>query len=530
MIIDFVSQHILSLLIFFPIFAGSLLFCIPQNKLSSQALKNVAFGIIFLEFIFSLHLAFYFISSSYDFQFASVARWLPLPGVNYVVGVDGLSIYLVLLTSILSLIVFLSVYSAIQNNIRAFLVCFLVLEGTLIGALVSLDLFLFYFFWEASLIPLYFMIGIWGGKDRIYATLKFFVYGVAGSLLMLVAFIYLYCASGPLLTFYSSSFVDIYRTASLLPFSTQSFLFAACTLAFAIKVPLFPFYTWLADTYEQSPTLYTMMSGVVLKLATYGLIRLSLCLFPAVAVRYGNLLIILAVINILYGALIAWQQTNLRRIMAFSSLSHMGFIVLGIFAFNTFGLFGALYQSINHAVTAAAFFILFQFIESKYKTLNINELGGLASHLPWFAMFFGIVAMSAVGLPSTGSFLGEWLILLGAFEFSPIFGSIAVLGVIFGAIYVLWFTYKVIFGPSNLKAETLSSGLSRLAVVQLSILCTSIFVLGFASSQIFVFSESTLLHIEETLKNKTPYQADLIQNPKKHTSDKNVPVTFPEAQ
>lgn len=520
MFVNYVSHHILSLLIFFPIFGAIALFLLPEKLCTSFAgdkfLKNIACAIVFFEFLFSLHLVAYFVPQSFDFQFASKASWLSLPGIIYTVGIDGFSVYLVLLTTVMSLLIFLSTYATIQTRVRTFLACFLFLEGTLIGAFVSLDLFLFYFFWEASLIPIYFMIGIWGGKERIYATLKFFIYGVSGSLLMLIAFIYLYCASASVLSNYSSNIIDIYKTAHALPYSIQSWLFIAITLAFAIKVPLFPVYSWLSDTYEQAPAIYTMMSGVILKLATYGLVRLSFCLFPNVVDRWSDALIILGLINILYGAFIAWQQTDLRRIMAFSSLSHMGFIVVAIFASNIIALQGALYQMVNHSITAAAFFILFQFLNSKFKTLNINQLGGLATAYPRFAFFFGIVAMSAVGLPSTGSFLGEWLILYGLFKSSVVFGSIATLGVIFGAVYVLWFTYKVIFGKSDVKInkEIAAIKLShepfpKTITFQLSVLCLGIFVLGFVSNQIFSLSEQTLSHIQTTAINKTPYQVDL---------------------
>lgn len=520
MFVDYVSHHILSLLIFFPILAAIFLFCLPQRILlhskGDKFLKNLVFVFVLLEFLFSLHLVAHFVPQSYDFQFSSISNWLALPGITYIVGIDGFSLYLVLLTTFISFLVYFSIYKSIQTRVRTFLACFLILEGTLIGAFVSLDLFLFYFFWEASLIPIYFMIGIWGGKDRIYATLKFFIYGVSGSVLMLVAFVYLYCSSANVILNYSSNLLDIYRTAHTLPYATQCWLFFAITLAFAIKVPLFPVYSWLSDVYEQAPAIYTMMSGVILKLATYGLVRLSFCLFPSVIAQWSYVLIILGLISILYGALIAWQQNNLRRIMAFSSLSHMGFIVVGIFASNAIAFQGAFYQMINHSITAAAFFILLQYTEFKFKTLNMNNLGGLASVYPKYGFFFVIVAMSAVGLPSTGSFLGEWLILYGLFKTSFVFGSIAILGVIFGAVYILWMTYKVIFGTADAtireKTEQIKLSLEsfpKTLSFQLGILCVGIFVLGFASTQIFSFSTQTLLHIQNTALTKTPYQVEL---------------------
>ena len=401
-------------------------------------------------------------------------------------------------------------YTVIQSKVKAFLVLFLILESTLIGVFTSLDVVLFYFFWEASLIPVYFMIGLWGGKDRIYATLKFFIYGVIGSLLMLVAFIFLYYTHAKSTGIYSSNLLDLYQTAAHLPFNTQSWLFLAVTLSFGIKVPIFPFYSWLPDAYEQSPAIYTIMSGVILKLATYGLIRFSVCLFPSAASYYAPHMMVLAIIGIIYGALIAWQQTNIRRIMAFSSLSHRGFIVLGIFSLNQFAFQGALYQMLNHAVTAGALFILFNFLYERRNSFEISDFGGLAKVLPWFSFFFVIVCMGSVALPSTGSFIGEWLILMGAFQTSPILGSVACLGVVLGAVYILWITHKVIFGPVKHEENIHLAGLRGHEVFQLIVLCSLIFILGFASKPILEHTRPTLLLIEKTAFEKTPYQSKLM--------------------
>jgi NADH-quinone oxidoreductase subunit M len=281
------------------------------------------------------------------------------------------------------------------------------------------------------------------------------------------------------------------------------------TLSFGIKVPIFPFYSWLPDAYEQSPAIYTIMSGVILKLATYGLIRFSLCLFPGPAAHYANFIMILAVIGILYGALIAWRQTNIRRIMAFSSLSHLGFIVLGIFAFNQMALQGALYQMLNHAITAGALFILFNFLHERRGSFEIEDFGGIAKVLPWFSLFFVIACMGSVALPSTGSFVGEWLILIGAFQANPILASVATLGVIFGAVYILWITFKVIFGPVKFDEIKNMKGLRGFEVIQLICLCILIFILGFASTPILDHTKNTLLMIERTVEQNVPYQSQL---------------------
>lgn len=507
--VDTVSQWILSLLIIFPILIALIILLIPSCN-NCRIHKNIVMVATIIEFIFSLHLIKNFVPFSAQFQFSQILSWLPeSTGIKYVVGVDGLNLILVLLTTTFSVIVMMTVYKSIKTKIKGFLVLFLLLESSIIGVFVSLDVILFYVFWELSLIPVYFIIGIWGGKNRIYATLKLFIYGVIGSLLMLVALIYLYHSHSVINGgIYSSNILDLYKTAASLPFETQTWLFLAITLAFGIKVPIFPFYTWLPDTYEQAPATYTLMSGIILKLATYGLIRFSVCLFPSAAIYFAKPIMILAVIGIIYGALIAWRQTNVRKIMAYSSLSHLGFIVIGIFSLNTLGIQGALYQMLNHAITAGALFILFNFLHERRDSFELDDFGGLAKILPWFAFFFVIAAMGSVALPSTGSFIGEWLILLGAFQASPILGAIATLGVVFGAVYILWATYKILFGPLNNPENKKIDGLSYQEVIQLSVLSIFIFVLGFASSAILQHTKLTLINIERTITSNSPYLSE----------------------
>lgn len=514
--IDQISHHILSLLIFFPLFMALVIFFIPSNNNNFKLHRNIAMLATVLEFVFSLHLIKYFIRTSGLFQFSQFIPWLPKSvGINYILGVDGLSLILVILSTTFSMLALITSYTAVKSRVKSFLILFLVLESTLIGVFTSLDAVLFYVFWEASLIPVYFMIGFWGGKQRIYATLKFFIYGVAGSLLMLVALIYLYYTTGHSSGVYSSNILDLYRAASMLPFSAQCWLFLALTLSFGIKVPIFPFYSWIPDTYEQSPAIYTILSGVILKLATYGLIRFSLCLFPAAAAHYANSIMILAIIGIIYGALIAWQQTNIRRIMAFSSLSHLGFIVLGIFAFNQLALQGALYQMVNHAITAGALFILFNFLYERRGSFSINDYGGLAKVLPWFSFFFIIACMGSVALPSTGSFIGEWLILIGAFQTAPVLATIATLGVILGAVYILWIAFKVLFGPIKQDVNKHIEGMRYGEVFQLIVLSAFIFILGFGSTPFLDHTKATLLMIEKTAIEKVPYESKLMNRENK---------------
>ncbi len=509
--LDEISHYILSILVFFPLVVAAALALIPCCSNCSQSiLRKVALAGVFLEFVFSLHLIRYFRPDSSDFQFSQYHSWLPSKlGINYILGVDGLSLSLIIMATFFSLIGMMTVYKYVNSHVRSFLILFLILESTLIGVFSSLDIVLFYVFWELSLIPLYFMIGVWGGARRISATFNFFLYGFFGSVLMLVAFGYLYFNHYLATGVYSSSIMELYSTASSLAPSTQMWLFSAITLAFLVKTPVFPFYSWLPQTYEQAPVVYTIMSGVNLKLATYGLIRFSLCLFPAIAKEKSELLMTLSVIGILFGALIAWRQSNTRRLMAFSSLSHMGFIALGIFSCQKLAMEGALYQMLNHTLTAGGLFILLNFLFSKPDSqFSLEEYGGLSKVLPWFSFFFMISMLGSVALPSTGSFVGEWLILLGSFQAYPLLTAFATLGVILGSVYMLWMTYKLLFGPQKVSVHI--PKLSGLEATQMTIISLLIVLLGFVSVPILDHTQATFSLIEKTLAAGSPYPATLV--------------------
>lgn len=524
--VEYISNNILSWLIAFPLMAAFLILLLPEKN-HFRSHKQIAIGATVLEFIFSLHLLRYFDPQSWHFQFSEIRSWLPpSTGIRYILGVDGFSLLLVILTTFFCMIASITAVRSIDTKVKGFLILFLMLEAAVIGTFSSLDVVLFYVFWEASLIPVYFMIGIWGGKNRIYATVKFFIYGAIGSLFMLVAFVYLYHSHFVQTGVYSSNLIDLYHTASALTMKEQSLLFLAIAIAFGIKAPVFPFYTWLPDTYEQAPAVYTLMSGVMLKCATYGLVRFAICLFPIASENARMAIMILAVIGILYGALIAWRQTNIRKMMAFSSLSHLGFIVMGLFAFNAMALQGALYQMINHAITAGALFILFQFLYEKTKSFELNAFGGLAKVLPWMSLFFVIAAMGSVALPGTGSFVGEWLILIGSFQSSPVLASIATLGVVTGPVYVLWLTYKVLFGPMNHAEHQKMKDLSKPEMAQLALLSVAIFALGFASSPLLQYSKATLSNIEKTMIVHDTYDVQLLHIQNNHlvpVNDKETP-------
>jgi NADH-quinone oxidoreductase subunit M len=361
------------------------------------------------------------------------------------VGVDGISLLLIVLTTFLMPLTLLAAWDSIRTRSREFVICMLFLESGMVGVFAAIDLFLFYVFWEATLIPMYFLIGVWGGPRRIYAAVKFILYTMAGSLLMLVAILALYFlnrqATG------EASF-NLFQLLQLeLPLSTQRWLFLAFFLAFAIKVPLFPFHTWLPDAHVEAPTPGSViLAAVLLKMGTYGFVRFCLPLFPQASIDATSIVVLLAVVGIIYGALMALVQTDIKKLVAYSSVSHLGFVMLGIFAFNYQGLDGAVLQMVNHGLSTGALFLLVGMLYDRRHTRSIADFGGLAKVMPIFAAFFLVVALSSIGLPGLNGFVGEFLVLVGAFRVMPIFAGIATLGVILAAVYMLWMYQRVMFG------------------------------------------------------------------------------------
>lgn len=399
---------ILTIVTFIPLLGALLLALVPRGQ--ALLIRNIALGVSALGFVFSLRILADFDVTAAGFQMVEQRSWIEALGITYFLGVDGLSLWLVLLTTFLSPIIILGAFSAIETNSKEFYMSYLVLETGMLGALISLDVFLFYIFWEFMLIPMFLMIGIWGGQDRIYATVKFFLFTMVGSLLMLVGIIYIYIKAGHS-TF---SLLDFVQTE--LSYTEQLWLFGAFGLAFAIKVPIFPFHTWLPDAHVQAPTAGSVvLAGVLLKMGTYGFVRFAIPLFPEAAGAWSMPIMLLSVIGIIYGALVAYAQKDIKKLVAYSSVSHLGFVMLGLMAMSQEAVEGAILQMINHGISTGGLFLLVGMIYERRHTRLIEDYGGIARVVPWFATMLMIMTLSSIGLPGTNGFIGEFLILSGTF-------------------------------------------------------------------------------------------------------------------
>jgi NADH-quinone oxidoreductase subunit M len=439
----------LSLAILLPVVGALLLLLIGNRDGSKDGLiRNVTLVVSLVTFAVTLMLWAGFDQSpaAESFQFVERQPWIPTFGIEYYLGIDGLSLMLVVLTGFLTPIALLTSWESIETKVKEFSIFMLVLEAGMIGVFCALDLFLFYVFWDIILIPMYFLIGIWGYDQRIYAAVKFILYTMAGSVLMLVAIIGLswmhHAATGQ----YSFDLLKLY--ALDIPYNTQWWFFLAFAVAFAIKVPLFPFHTWLPDAHVQAPTPGSViLAGVLLKMGGYGLIRFAFPLFPEAGVYFAPLIATLSVIAIVYGALVAMVQPDMKKLVAYSSVSHMGFVVLGITALNVQGVQGASYQMLAHGVSTGALFALVGMMSDRRHTRLISEYGGIKSVMPKLTAAFLVITLSSVGLPGMNGFVGEFLIMLGAFKWDPRFVVGAGLGVILSAVYMLWMFQRVFYGP-----------------------------------------------------------------------------------
>lgn len=501
----------LSLLVFLPIFFALVVTIWPQKS----TVRHLALGFSVIEFLVSLLMLQKFDASSAALQMVEKTTWIERFGISYFMGIDGISLMLVMLTTFLTPIIILGSWKSIDQKIKGFHAALFVLQTAMLGSFLAMDAVLFYVFWELSLVPMYFIVGIWGGSRRIYATVKFFIYTMAGSVLMLLAIIFMMNLT-PEVTggVMSASLLDFYKLE--IPFisgeffTTQTMLFFAFALAFAIKVPMFPLHTWLPDAHVEAPTPGSViLAGVMLKMGTYCFLRWVIPLFPEASEHYGWIFIAAGVVGIVYGALVAMVQPDVKKLVAYSSVSHMGYIIVGIFTMNAFGLNGALYQMLNHGISTGALFLLIGMIYERTHSREISKYGGLAGALPIFTIIFVVVTMSSIAVPLTNGFIGEFLILLGTFQYSPAVAAVSVSGVVLGAAYMLWMVKRVFFGPkgqlvleSEKDAHHALHDLSAREIVVMAPLLIMIFWMGIFPNHFMNYSK---VSVDYLIKNKTNY-------------------------
>ena len=437
------ASHLLSILTFLPL-AGAVAIALTPRA-AERRIRGLALAGSLATFALAVKVFIDFDAYQPGMQFIEQRPWVNSPPITYHLGIDGLSLLLIVVTAFLTPLAVLASWTSIARHVKEFFIFLLALETGIIGVFVALDLILFFVFWEAMLIPMYFLIGVWGHERRIYAAVKFILYTMLGSALMLVGILYLYSVTGSfdlemIQQQISGSAVSLSGTAQIL-------LFLAFFIAFAIKVPMFPFHTWLPDAHVEAPTAGSViLAGVLLKMGTYGMLRFCLPLFPEASRELAPVIIALAIVGILYGSLVAMVQPDMKKLVAYSSVAHLGFVVLGIFTFGVSGIEGAIYLMCSHGVSTGGLFILVGMLYDRRHTRLIQEFGGLATTLPAYSAFFLIVALSSLGLPMLNGFVGEFLIILGAFHVRPLYAALAAAGVVLAAVYLLWMYQRVFYG------------------------------------------------------------------------------------
>jgi NADH-quinone oxidoreductase subunit M len=488
----------LTLVTFFPLLGVLVILFI--NRENKTVIRWVALITSLITFGISLWVLVLFNPADPDLQMVIDVPWIEVAGweISFLMGIDGISILLVLLTTFLTPISILSTWTAIEERVKEFMIFFLMLEVGMVGVFLSLDLFLFYVFWEFTLVPMYFLIGVWGGPNRMYAAVKFFLYTMAGSLLMLLAILWLGISQG---TF---SVPEIIANASIPP-NFQIWLFLAFAAAFAIKVPMWPLHSWLPDAHVEAPTAGSViLAGVLLKMGTYGFLRFNISMFPAASVRLAPWIAVLAVIGIIYGAMVSYAQKDVKKLVAYSSVSHLGFVMLGLFAINLQGIEGGILQMINHGISTGALFLLVGIIYERRHTRDMDAFGGLWKVLPVYAVLTLIVVLSSMGLPGLNGFVGEFTILLGAFGSkvlnSPWFAVLAAIGVILAAVYLLNMFQKLFLGEVDKEENRKLLDMNAREIVTLVPLLVLIFWIGLYPSPFFNLMEATVTKLVESIE------------------------------
>jgi len=468
------SVPILSLITFLPIIGVFFILSIETKR--QELVRVTAMIISCVVFFISLPLYCGFDSRTCDMQFVEKLQWIPSFGIQYHVGIDGISLFLILLTTFITPLSILASWH-VTKHVKEYMIAMLVLETGMIGVFISLDMFLFYVFWELMLIPMYLLIGVWGGPRRIYAAVKFFIYTMAGSVFMLLAIIGLYFLNHRATGEYTFNLLEYYHLE--LSFAVQFWLFLAFAFAFAIKVPMFPFHTWLPDAHVEAPTAGSViLAGVLLKMGTYGFVRFCLPLFPEASRAFIPVISWMAITGIVYGALVSMVQDDLKKLVAYSSVSHLGFVMLGVFAFNVQGLEGGIVQMVNHGISTGALFLVVGMLYERRHTRLIADFGGLTKQMPVFATLFLIVTLSSIGLPGLNGFVGEFLILVGAFKSNVLYASIATSGIILAAVYMLWMFQRVMFQEITHEENKTLKDVNKREIIILIPIIVMIFWIG----------------------------------------------------
>lgn len=503
---------ILSSIVFLPLLFALIVALFPKTSY----IRHLALGLSIFEFVGSLAIFRQFDPNSAGLQMVEKFMWIERFGIQYFMGIDGISLWLVLLTTFLTPIIILASWTSITERVKGFHVALFVLQTAMLGTFLAMDAVFFYVFWELSLVPMYFMVGIWGGSRRIYATVKFFIYTMAGSVLMLVAIIYMMYLTQEATGQMSANLLDFYKLK--IPFvggtffSLQTLLFFAFALAFAIKVPVFPLHTWLPDAHVEAPTPGSViLAGVMLKMGTYGFMRWVIPLFPEASEYWAWLFMLIGVVGIIYGALVAMVQPDVKKLVAYSSVSHMGYILLGLFAFNAYGMSGGLYQMLNHGISTGALFILIGMIYERTHSREISKYGGLAGVLPLFTIFFFIITLSSIAVPLTNGFVGEFFILLGTFKAQPVFAYFAVTGVVLGAVYMLWMFKRVFFGEKGELVADEHHPLHDLNAREIAVLVPMVimvFWMGLFPNHFLSYSKAS---IDYLVNNRSNYNLTIVE-------------------
>ncbi len=466
----------LSLIIFLPLIGALLIAFLPRA--STALMRWVAIGASLATLAASLVVLFAFSNTQAGYQFVESYKWIEQYGIGYKLGVDGVSIWMLMLTTAIFPIALWASKEVVHDRLKEFYALVLLMEMATLGVFLSLDMFLFYVFWEFALVPMYFIIGVWGGERRIYASMKFFIYTMAGSVLMLLAIVYLGINGG--------TFDLVALIAKNGPWAASAPLFLAFAIAFVIKVPLFPFHSWLPDAHTEAPTPGSViLAAVLLKMGAYGLIRFNLALFPEASKQFAPLMMILAVIGILYGAIVAFAQTDAKKLVAYSSVSHMGYIVLGIFSLNQLGIQGALLQMVNHGISTGGLFLIVGFLYERRHTRELARFGGIWAKMPLYGTLALLFTLSSVGLPALNGFVGEFVILQGAFQANWQMTAFAALGMILSAVYLLTFFQKIFLGESHDPANDKLQDVNWREVLAVAPLLVFVFVIGLYSLPFF---------------------------------------------